>query len=130
MARSRVVTASRVLLESAFGWQWYLGDRVTQQSFGLLEFQVPGPFPPRASHTGEYTWAELEEYTRPDTDLACYLRPEWDYAAYQRDHLAGPLGIWAFRGVQSQARGPLSREELPQRGREESRPVRDGDLVV
>ncbi|XP_058215372.1 uncharacterized protein LOC131326562 [Rhododendron vialii] len=26
LTRSRVVTASRVLLESAFGWQWYLGD--------------------------------------------------------------------------------------------------------
>ncbi|KAI8530371.1 hypothetical protein RHMOL_Rhmol11G0052900 [Rhododendron molle] len=29
IARSRVVIASRVLLELAFGWQWYLGDRVT-----------------------------------------------------------------------------------------------------
>ncbi|KAI8529966.1 hypothetical protein RHMOL_Rhmol11G0017100 [Rhododendron molle] len=30
LARSRAVTASRVLLESAFGWQWCLGDRVTR----------------------------------------------------------------------------------------------------
>ncbi|KAI8535824.1 hypothetical protein RHMOL_Rhmol10G0204300 [Rhododendron molle] len=29
-ARSRAVTVSRVLLESAFGWLWYLGDRVTR----------------------------------------------------------------------------------------------------
>lgn len=46
VARSRVVTTSRVLLELAFGWQWYLGDRVTRQSLGLLEFQVPGHFCP------------------------------------------------------------------------------------
>ncbi|KAI8568937.1 hypothetical protein RHMOL_Rhmol02G0239600 [Rhododendron molle] len=67
LAQSRVVTASRVLLESAFGWQWYLGDRVVRQSLGYPEFQVPGPLPPRASHTGDYTLAELERYTRPDT---------------------------------------------------------------
>ncbi|XP_058219438.1 protein MAINTENANCE OF MERISTEMS-like [Rhododendron vialii] len=52
LARSRVVMASRVLLESAFGWQWYLGDRVTHQSLGFTEFQAPGPLPPRASHRG------------------------------------------------------------------------------
>ncbi|KAI8567912.1 hypothetical protein RHMOL_Rhmol02G0158100 [Rhododendron molle] len=59
LARSQAVTASRVLLESAFGWQWYLGDRVTSQSLGHLEFQVPGPLPPQASHTGDYTLAKL-----------------------------------------------------------------------
>ncbi|KAI8550606.1 hypothetical protein RHMOL_Rhmol06G0120500 [Rhododendron molle] len=105
LARSRAVTASRVLLESAFGWQWYLEDRVARQSLGYTMFQVPGPLLPRASHTGTYTRAELEEFTRPDTELTCYLRPEMDYAAYQRDRLAGPLGIRAFRDVQSQAHG-------------------------
>ncbi|KAI8535785.1 hypothetical protein RHMOL_Rhmol10G0201000 [Rhododendron molle] len=105
LTRSRAITAGRVLLESAFGWQWYLGDRVTCQSLGYAEFQVPGPLPPRASHTSTYTRAELERFMQPDTELTRYLRPEMDYAAYQRDRLAGPLGIRAFRDVQSQARG-------------------------
>ncbi|KAI8559581.1 hypothetical protein RHMOL_Rhmol04G0185500 [Rhododendron molle] len=104
LARSRAVTASRVLLESAFGWQWYVGDRVTRQSLGYLEFQVPGPLSPRASHTGDYTLTELERFTRPDTELPCYLHPEMDYAAYQRDRLARPLGVRARREVQEQAR--------------------------
>ncbi|KAI8535752.1 hypothetical protein RHMOL_Rhmol10G0198200 [Rhododendron molle] len=105
LARSRAITASRVLLESAFGWQWYLGDRVTRQSLGYTAFQVPGPLPPRASHTSTYTQAELEGFTQPDTELRRFLRPEMDYAEYQRDHLARPLGIRAFRDVRSQAHG-------------------------
>ncbi|KAI8572179.1 hypothetical protein RHMOL_Rhmol01G0178200 [Rhododendron molle] len=103
LARSRAVTASRVFLVSAFGWQWYLGDRVTRQSLGYLEFQVLGPLPPRASHTSDYTLAELERFTRPDTELTRHLRPGMDYAAYQRDHLARPLGVRARREVQEQA---------------------------
>ncbi|KAI8529957.1 hypothetical protein RHMOL_Rhmol11G0016400 [Rhododendron molle] len=89
LARSRAVTASRVLLESAFGWQWYLGDRVTRQSLGYTEFQVLGPLPPRASHISTYTRAALERFTWPDIELTRHLRPELDYAAYQRDRLAG-----------------------------------------
>ncbi|KAI8524807.1 hypothetical protein RHMOL_Rhmol13G0178500 [Rhododendron molle] len=77
LARSRAVTASRVL----------------------------GPLPPRASHTGTYTRTELEEFTRFDTELTRYLCLEMDYATFQRDRLAGPHGVWAFRDVQSQARG-------------------------
>ncbi|XP_058224951.1 protein MAINTENANCE OF MERISTEMS-like [Rhododendron vialii] len=83
LAQSRVVTASRVLLESAFGWRWYLGDRVTRQSLGTLDFQVPGPLPPHASHTDKYTLAELRRFTVP-TGLAAFLRPERDYAVYRR----------------------------------------------
>ncbi|KAI8537838.1 hypothetical protein RHMOL_Rhmol09G0055200 [Rhododendron molle] len=105
LAESRVITASRVLLESAFGWQWYLGDRVTRRSLGYTAFQVPGRLPPRASHTSTYTRAELERFTRPDTELTRYLRPEKDYAEYQRDRLARPLSIRALRDVQSLARG-------------------------
>ncbi|KAI8529965.1 hypothetical protein RHMOL_Rhmol11G0017000 [Rhododendron molle] len=52
-----------------------------------------------------YTRAELERFTRPDTELTRYLRPELEYAAYQRYRLAGPLGVRAFRDVRSQARG-------------------------
>ncbi|KAI8543458.1 hypothetical protein RHMOL_Rhmol08G0219900 [Rhododendron molle] len=105
LSRSRAITASRVLLESAFGWQWYLGDRVACQSLGYSVFQVPGPLPPQASHTGTYTRTKLEEFTRPGTELTRHLRPEMDYAAYQKDRLAGPLGIRAFRDVRSQACG-------------------------
>ncbi|KAI8572472.1 hypothetical protein RHMOL_Rhmol01G0201600 [Rhododendron molle] len=104
MARSRAITANGVLLEPGFGWQWYLGDRVTRQSLGYLEFQVPGPLPPRASHTSDYTLAELERFTRPDTELTRHLRFGMDYAANQRDHLARPLGVRARREVQEQAR--------------------------
>ncbi|KAI8568132.1 hypothetical protein RHMOL_Rhmol02G0173600 [Rhododendron molle] len=105
LASSRAITASRVLLESAFGWQWYLGDRVTRQSLGYTAFQVPGPLPPRASHTSTYTRAELERFTRLDIELTRFLRPEMDYVPYQRDRLARPLGIRAFRDVRSQAHG-------------------------
>ncbi|KAI8524686.1 hypothetical protein RHMOL_Rhmol13G0167500 [Rhododendron molle] len=86
-------------------WEWYLGDKVTRQSLGDTEFQVSGPLPPRALHTGEYTSAEVEQFTRLDTKLTHYLRPEIDYAAYQRDRLAGLLGVRAFRDVLSQACG-------------------------
>ncbi|KAI8524803.1 hypothetical protein RHMOL_Rhmol13G0178100 [Rhododendron molle] len=105
LARSRAITASRVLLESAFGWQWYLGDRVSCQSLGYTAFQVPGRLPPRASHTSTYTQAELERFTRLDAELNRYLHPEMDYAEYQRDRLARPLGIRALRDVRSLARG-------------------------
>ncbi|KAI8568452.1 hypothetical protein RHMOL_Rhmol02G0200600 [Rhododendron molle] len=93
------------MLESAFGWQWYLGDRVSLQSLGYTAFQVPGLLPPRASYTSTYTRAELERFTQPDTELRRYLRPKMDCAEYQRDRLARPLGIRAFRDVRSQARG-------------------------
>ncbi|KAI8563759.1 hypothetical protein RHMOL_Rhmol03G0134000 [Rhododendron molle] len=135
LAQSRAVTASRVLLESAFGWQWYLGDRVTRQSLGYLEFQVPGPLPPQASHTGDYTLEELERFTRPDTELTRHLCPTKDYAAYQRDHLERPLGVRARREVQEQAReaGAERRAaaEVSRRGERrvrcrESRPVVGG----
>ncbi|KAI8550789.1 hypothetical protein RHMOL_Rhmol06G0134500 [Rhododendron molle] len=86
----------------------FLGDssRTEQSTAGYWRvWEVPGPLPPRASHTGEYTRAELKRFTQPDTELTRYLRPEMDYAAYQRDRLAGALGVWAFRDVRSQARG-------------------------
>ncbi|KAI8559363.1 hypothetical protein RHMOL_Rhmol04G0167400 [Rhododendron molle] len=50
---------------------------------------------------------ELERFTQPDAELTCYLRPEMDYAAYQRNRLAGPLGIRAFRDVRSEAHGAV-----------------------
>ncbi|KAI8568369.1 hypothetical protein RHMOL_Rhmol02G0193100 [Rhododendron molle] len=112
-----------------------VGDRVVRQSLGYPEFQVPGPLPPRASHTGDYTLAELERFTRPDTELTRHLRPTMDYAVYQRDRLARPFWIRARREIQEQAReaGAERRAaaEAP-RGRErrvrrrESRPVVGG----
>ncbi|KAI8524921.1 hypothetical protein RHMOL_Rhmol13G0187100 [Rhododendron molle] len=103
VARSRAITASRVLLESAFGWQRYLEDRVSRQSLGYRAFQVPGPLPPRASHTSTYTRAELERFTRLDTlpgprDGLCCL-PEgplggatW-HTGFQR---CAELGSWSL----------------------------------
>ncbi|KAI8559891.1 hypothetical protein RHMOL_Rhmol04G0211100 [Rhododendron molle] len=70
----------------------------------LRASQVPGPLPPRASHMSDYTLAELERFTRPDTELTRHLRLTMDYATYQRDHLARPLGVRARREVQEQAR--------------------------
>ncbi|XP_058192286.1 uncharacterized protein LOC131309706 [Rhododendron vialii] len=123
LAESRVVTASRVLLESAFGWRWYLGDRVTRQSLGALDFQVPGPLPPHASHTDKYTLAELRRFTVP-TGLAAFLRPERDYAVYRRQHLARPLGVLEHVAVQSEAleagEERRSRESRASRPRERS----------
>ncbi|KAI8563793.1 hypothetical protein RHMOL_Rhmol03G0136700 [Rhododendron molle] len=124
LARSRAVTASRVLLESAFGWQWYLRDRVTRQSLGYAEFQVPvpRPLPPRASHTSTYTRAELERFTRPDTELIRHLRPEMDYAAYRRDRLAfRPSEMYGARPVELLMRG-----EPLERGREVAKAVSGG----
>ncbi|KAI8530045.1 hypothetical protein RHMOL_Rhmol11G0024000 [Rhododendron molle] len=63
LPRSREVTRSRVLLECPLGWQWYLGDRVTRQSLGSLEFIMPRPLPPRVQRTETYTRAELEQFT-------------------------------------------------------------------
>ncbi|KAI8568934.1 hypothetical protein RHMOL_Rhmol02G0239400 [Rhododendron molle] len=122
LAKSKAITASRVLLELAFGWQWYLGDRVTRQSLGYAEFQVPGPLPPRASHTSTYTRAELERFTRPDTELIRHLRPEMEYAAYKRDRLAfRPSEMYGARPVEL-----LRREELLERGREAAKAVSGG----
>ncbi|KAI8559670.1 hypothetical protein RHMOL_Rhmol04G0191600 [Rhododendron molle] len=101
----------------------------------LRASQVPGPLPPRASHTGDYTLAELERFTRPDTELTRHLRPTMDYAVYQRDRLARPFGIRARREIQEQAReaGAERRAtaEAPRGGerrvrRRESRPVVGG----
>ncbi|XP_058217462.1 protein MAINTENANCE OF MERISTEMS-like [Rhododendron vialii] len=102
LARSRVVIVSRVLLESAFGWQWYLGDRVTRQSLGFLEYQAPRPLPSRASHTNRYTLAELRHFTIPE-GFAAFLRPERDYAVYRRQYLARPLGVLEHKAVESEA---------------------------
>ncbi|KAI8547640.1 hypothetical protein RHMOL_Rhmol07G0211200 [Rhododendron molle] len=74
LAMSRVVTTSRVILESAFGWQWFLRDRVTRQLIGSSEFIVPGSLPSHASNTGRYTLAELQRFTVPE-DLLTFLRP-------------------------------------------------------
>ncbi|KAI8572595.1 hypothetical protein RHMOL_Rhmol01G0211800 [Rhododendron molle] len=54
-----------------------------------------------------------------------------DYVAYQRDRLAGPLGIWAFRDVQSQACGAAEERRAAGGGegrvrRSLSRPERGG----
>lgn len=59
LASSREITAGRILLESPYGWQWYLGDRVTRQSMRSAFPQVPGPLPPRVLRTSSYTLEEI-----------------------------------------------------------------------
>ncbi|KAI8542702.1 hypothetical protein RHMOL_Rhmol08G0159400 [Rhododendron molle] len=102
VARNRAMTASRVLLESAFGWQWYLGDRVTRQSLMLEEFLVPGPLPIHASHTGRYTLAELQRFTVPQA-ASTFTRPRHDYVVYRRQHLMEPLGARELMAVLKEA---------------------------
>ncbi|KAI8572110.1 hypothetical protein RHMOL_Rhmol01G0173000 [Rhododendron molle] len=80
LARSRAITASR-------------------------SSRCQGHFHPELCNTSEYTRAELERFTQPNTELMRNLRPELEYPAYQRDRLAGPLCVRAFRDVRSQARG-------------------------
>ncbi|KAI8538349.1 hypothetical protein RHMOL_Rhmol09G0096000 [Rhododendron molle] len=115
LARSRVVAASRVLLESAFGWQWYLGDRVTRQSLGLTKFLVPRPLLSRASHTDRYMLAELPRFIVPEA-ASSFTRPGRDYAIYQRQHLARPLGVIECMAVQNEAL-EAGQERQCQRGR-------------
>lgn len=82
-----------MLLESPFGWRWYLGDRVTRQSLGLPQPMTPGLLPPRALHTHLYTRAEVERYTQPMMELDCVLRPHISYTEYRAQFLAGVLGV-------------------------------------
>ncbi|KAI8574623.1 hypothetical protein RHMOL_Rhmol01G0368500 [Rhododendron molle] len=117
------LNAYRLYLDELKASQWYLGDRVTRQSLGYTEFRVPGLLPPRASHTRDYTLAELEQFTRPDTELTRHLRPDMDYAAYQRAHLARPLGVRAHKELQYQARDAAV-ERRAAAGRQKGKKVR------
>ena len=85
------------MLECAYGWQWYLGDRVLRQSIRAPAQAVPGPLPPLVLRTESYTLAEIERYTILDTALDQYLRPTEDYDEYRRRYLAGPLDVAGFR---------------------------------
>ncbi|KAI8572090.1 hypothetical protein RHMOL_Rhmol01G0171700 [Rhododendron molle] len=69
IARSREVTRGRVLLESPYDWQWYLGDRMSCQSLRLDAFSVTGPLPPLVQRTSQYTLKEIERFTQPDPQL-------------------------------------------------------------
>lgn len=101
---SRAVTASRVLLECAYGWQWFLGDRVVRQSLGMDRPVTPGPLPPRASFTGQYTREEIERFTRPMTDLEGLLRYHIPYTTYQRMYLADILGVEEYHASKADAK--------------------------
>ena len=90
------MTRSRVLLESPFGWRWYLGDRVSRQSLGLSEFRVPGRLPSLVLRTEEYTREELERFTVPVTDLLQFLGSAEGYAEYRDTHLVHHLGVADF----------------------------------
>ncbi|KAI8522357.1 hypothetical protein RHMOL_RhmolUnG0000600 [Rhododendron molle] len=115
VTRSRAVTASRVLLESAFGWQWYLGDRVTRQSLELDEFLVPGLLPRHASQTARYTLAELQRFTVPQA-ASTFTRPRQDYAVYRKQHLMDPLGVIELMAVRKEV-ARARQERQGQKGR-------------
>ncbi|KAI8559989.1 hypothetical protein RHMOL_Rhmol04G0220000 [Rhododendron molle] len=97
MARSKAVTASQVLFESAFGWH--------------------GTWATRQVHV-----AELQRFTIL-ADLSAFLRLEHDYAIYRRQYLAGPLGVMTRqRGAES----ATAREEMSFRIQLRARPTQKG----
>lgn len=91
LTQSREMTRGGVLLESPYGWQWYLGERVLRQSLGIDFFRVPGPLPSRVQRTHEYTSVEVEAYTVLDVQLV--FDPSLDYAGYVRSTLAHSLDM-------------------------------------
>ncbi|XP_058189305.1 protein MAIN-LIKE 1-like [Rhododendron vialii] len=74
VARSREVMRGRVLLESPYDWQWYLGDLVSRQSLRLDAFRVPGPLLPLVQRTSQYTRGEFEWFTRLDPKLEPFFQ--------------------------------------------------------
>ena len=129
LASSWEITAGRILLESPYGWQWYLGDRVTRQSTRTAFPRVPGLLPSRVLRTSSYTLEEIRRYTVPEGNLGQFLRPEMDYDAYRERYLAPPLGIVrerreqvtseldrAIRAAASGAAGRGLLREIDQRG--------------
>ena len=105
LTQSRAVTRGRVLLESPYGWQWYLGERVTRQSLGLDHFRVPGPLPPFVQRTQEYTLAEVEAFTVLDTELV--FSPSEDYDSYVVSTLAYSLDMETRLAAPAPVEGPV-----------------------
>lgn len=99
------MTRGRVLLESSYCWQWYLGDRVLRQSLGLDAFLVPGPLPSLVLTTSEYTLEEVERFTQPDPQLEPLFQAGADYAEYRSQHLMRGFGICVAWEATQQARG-------------------------
>ncbi len=111
LVQSRVTTRGRVLLESPYGWQWYLGERVVRQSLGLDHFRVPGPLPPLVQRTQEYTLAEVEAFTVLDTELV--FSPSGDYDDYVVSSLAYFLDMEARLAASVLAPASAERPVLP-----------------
>ncbi|KAI8542263.1 hypothetical protein RHMOL_Rhmol08G0125200 [Rhododendron molle] len=109
VAQSREVARGMVLFESPYGWQWYLGDRVSRQSLRLDTFRVPGPFHTLVQRAGQYTRREIERFTRPDLELEAFFQAGVGYAAdnaeYQAQYLMQSLGIRAAWGAARGGRG-------------------------
>ncbi|XP_058180121.1 protein MAINTENANCE OF MERISTEMS-like [Rhododendron vialii] len=69
VAQSREVTRGMVLLESPYGSEWYLGDRVSRESLRLDTLLVLGPLLPLVLTMSEYMLEEVERFTQPDSQL-------------------------------------------------------------
>ncbi|KAF7133116.1 hypothetical protein RHSIM_Rhsim09G0078100 [Rhododendron simsii] len=126
LVRSREMTRNRVLLESPFGWQWYLGERVTHQSLGLTEFRVPASVPLFMLRTRDYTREEIERHTSPVEDLTAYCSPSLDFAGYRERYLAYLLRmeerlLGALEGNESEVATRASGSRRSRRGGASSR---------
>ncbi|KAI8572277.1 hypothetical protein RHMOL_Rhmol01G0185700 [Rhododendron molle] len=96
VARSRVVTWSQVLLELAFRWQWYLGDRRQHlaRAFGEMAHQAVAS---KAMEAG----LERQDQSSRSRDGGVHLRERLSYAAV----IGLPQLSWtlAVRDVQGEA---------------------------
>lgn len=90
LVRSRVLTQSRVLLECPYGWQWYMGDRVSHQSLEIDHFRVLSPIHPFVQRTHEYIQAEIERYI---VLIEVIFSPSIDYEGYINTHLVNDLDM-------------------------------------
>ncbi|CAL9029532.1 unnamed protein product [Prunus brigantina] len=82
-----LATRKRILLEGPAGSAWFLGERVTMQSLGTTEPQVP-KIPPRTMLSDYQLIDELEF----EEELNGYLASEWlanssDYAQYRDEYI-------------------------------------------
>ncbi|XP_058223034.1 protein MAINTENANCE OF MERISTEMS-like [Rhododendron vialii] len=112
VAQSRVVARGRVLLESPYDWEWYLGDRVSHQLLRLDVFRVLGPLPPFIQRTSEYTLEEVERFTQPDLQLEPLFQAGTDYAEYQAQYMMQGFKIraaWEAQGGRGGRRGRRGR---------------------
>ncbi|KAH7833073.1 hypothetical protein Vadar_002866 [Vaccinium darrowii] len=108
LERSRELTQGWILLDSPYGWQWYLGERVPCQSLRLVHFRIPGRIPPSVQRTDEYTQAEVERYIVLYTVLP--FSSSSDYEGFLVSHLASFLDMETRIAAMEMALPVLRRE--------------------